>query len=481
MLNTKYREILQTEQKVREIITRGAEHGVNFDHKKAEELIPELDALLSSIEAKVEPHLPERWIPKSRLKYPPKVKFKKDGTPSANAEKYFGDLLFESQGQWLIRGDAGPVSLKDWDEPLLTKEKMTLSNQQDIKQHLMQKYKWSPMYWNTKKDDNGRPKKTSPKFHEQGQICPNLVELAEQFPFIEDIVLWLSYRNRRNVIRSEKGTGWLNHPMQKQCHRLPADADTIGAATFRFTHKTVVNVPRIGSVFGEQMRSLFKADEGEVLVGWDAASLEDRMKAHYVYSLEGGREYAKKILDPNFDVHAENMQAWGLPRPKCKNGHYAMQYNCRPKKLAETLGVPQEDTDMYYDTWWDNNKPLKELNKRLKIQWEQNSKKYLRAIDGRLVPVDAEYMLSSRLFQSAGIIVMKYAMVIWDHWITSRGIPTVQVIHNHDEGQATCPREYAELVGELGVKSITKAGEYLGFNVALLGEYSIGTTWADTH
>lgn len=50
-----------------------------------------------------------------------------------------------------------------------------------------------------------------------------------------------------------------------------------------------------------------------------------------------------------------------------------------------------------------------------------------------------------------------------------------------DEIQWECSPDIADEIGELGVKSIRKAGEYLKLNVALDGEYLIGANWKETH
>jgi hypothetical protein len=475
------------ENAVRHIISEGAREGVVFDQELARDCIIELDGLLADLAGKVEPQLPPRQLPQSKLKMPPKQdkRFNKDGTPSANNKKYFGDALQDVGGVWTIVTDNRSVPLIDWspDEPFgRTDEPMMMSNQADIKDWLVGTHGWKPTLWNTKKGDDGRKVKTSPKFHEQGKLCTNLEGLGEVVPIINNIVLWLSYRNRRNVIQSEKGTGWLNHPRLQIDGKLPSDADTIGTATFRHTHRVVANVTRKTSVYGEKMRDLFTAPEGMVLVGWDAAQLEDRCKAHYCYTMPGGREYINKILDPDFDVHTENAVNWGIPREgKCKNGHYALQYNCQPPKLAETLAIDLQTAQDYWDDWWDRNAPLRELSGKVDIISAKYNGEFLPAIDGRLVPTRYKHSRVNALLQSAGAIAMKYAMVWWWIQIRDKGIPAKQVIHYHDEAVAACSPDVAEEVGELGVQSIKKAGEMLNFRVPLLSDYHVGKTWKDIH
>ena len=488
-LGVKLKEPLKCEQAVRHIQTLGVIEGVPFNAELAKECIIELDEFMKELADVVEPQLPSKQLCASKIKYPPKQKFKKDGNPTAKTSEYFGNALKQVEEQearedtWIIKDGEELIKLKDWPADRAFGDytaPMTMADQAEIKQWLMEEHGWRPTLWNTVEKD-GKKVKTSPKFHQQGNICENLLELGDVVPVVEDIIKWLSYRNRRNVICSNNGTGWLHHPRLAIDGRLPADADTMGTGTFRYSHKVVANIPRPSSLYGEKMRSLFIADEGDVLVGWDAAQLEDRCKGHYCFDYPGGGDYANKLIDPNYSAHDQNVAIWGQPKPKCKNGHFALQYGCRPPKLAETLGVSLDIAEDWWNDWWDRNFPLKCFVERIEEVWASYDQKWLPAIDGRLVPTRKQHALANTLFQSAGVIAMKYAMVYWWVWVRELGIPAVQIIHYHDEAVAITSPEYADKVAELGVKSILKAGEKLGFRVPLTAEAKIGHSWCDIH
>jgi len=477
---------LKCEQAVRHIISEGVVEGVPFNKELAEGCIIELDGLLKDLAEEVEPQLPARVLPENQRKYPPAKtnRFKKDGNPRVAAEKYFGEALFKADDSWCVKDGNGCVALSEWPEDKLFgdfTEPMSMSNQADIKSWLIEEYKWKPTLWNTKKEADGSKTRTSPKFHQNGKLCENLERIGEAVPIVNCITKWLSYRNRRNVIRSENGTGWLNHPRLAVDGRLPGDADTIGTGTFRFTHRVIANVPRPSSLYGEKMRQLHCAAEGEVLVGWDASQLEDRCKAHYCAILPGGEEYITRLLDPEFDVHEENAKEWGMERGATKNGHYALQYNCREAKLAEVLGVDLDTATEYYNSWWERNHTLQLLGENVERLWCAYNQELLPAIDGRFVPTRMKHSLVNTLLQSCGVIAMKYAMVLWYNQVRIQGIPAQQIIHYHDEAVAMCPPQYAEQVGELGVQSIKKAGEMLNFRVPLLSEFKVGDSWRDIH
>jgi hypothetical protein len=60
------------------------------------------------------------------------------------------------------------------------------------------------------------------------------------------------------------------------------------------------------------------------------------------------------------------------------------------------------------------------------------------------------------------------------HWV-------YRVVFMHDEKVWDCPPDIADEIGQLGVKSIVKAGEYLKLRVPLDAEYKIGKSWATVH
>ena len=496
-----------------------------FDRKTAEAHLVELDRRMTEIEKLIEPQLPPRNIPKSRLKFPPKKQFNKDGTPSKLATKYFGSLYQHISGDWYFTPTDDPsdrVFLPHY-EPLVTHEPMRLANTADIKEWLVEQG-WKPIYWNYKKDskgkyvrENGRLIKTTPKFTDlQRNLCPNLERLNGDL--VRPIVDWLSYRNRRNVILSENGTGWISS--LRDDNRIPTGADTLGTNTARFTHKGVANVPRVRSIFGREMRELFTTDLSKYFfIGWDASGLEARIEGHYTYRYDGG-EYARELLDG--DIHSRNSELFGCSRDIAKNGKYALSYGAQPPKLADTIGVSKQRGQELFDAFWERNWSLRDLRDNLTKFWKSvGQRKWILGLDGRKIVTRSEHSLINTLFQSAGIICMKEAMILADRWITEGGYDAYGLIRYHDEEAWEVSRSLVQfkshrseeegkkwvkdmrnefnqiwgspqnlgkgwftaycIVGELGIKSIEQAGKNFNLNVPLTGEYKVGRSWADVH
>ena len=509
-----WRRSYRIEREVAEIIYRQEQHGVLFDSSLAADLVDELVVKMQEIEAYILPLLPHKEIPESRLHYPPKLKFKKSGEPSALAVKYFSHRLYNNKGIWLVQHpDGGSYPLATATEPLHTYEAMKLSDGGVMKQWIVKQYGWQPTIWNTVKDkETGKSRRTTPKFTDMYKnICPNLDRIQKDIPFVGKLVLWLSYRNRRNVIRSENGTGWLNHSRLAIDGRLPSSADTIGTNTGRFTHRVIANVPRCTSIYGREMRSLFTVPEGKVLVGWDASALEARVEGHYTWRYDNG-SYASILLDG--DIHQANADVFECDRETSKATKYAITYGCQPEKLAQTLHCTLDRAKGIYRAFWETSTSLGRLKRDVTAYWKEHG--HLIGLDGRKVMVRSEHSLVNALFQSAGAIAMKVAMIWWDEQVRKERLNAHQIIHYHDEVQVEEDKNDVEFMifnseieandwnpstklwsnvgkkddyyyraysraGELGVLSIREAGKQLGLRVPLDATYAIGTNWSHTH
>jgi hypothetical protein len=104
---------------------------------------------------------------------------------------------------------------------------------------------------------------------------------------------------------------------------------------------------------------------------------------------------------------------------------------------------------LVYNGFWEAAFPLKDLKEALKRYWETvGVKKFILGIDGRKVPTRSAHAILNSLFQSAGVICAKRAMVIHDKLLRERGLLVdffkddwknksfcQQMIAYHDESQ----------------------------------------------
>ena len=485
---------IKVEHEVRALVSEQAERGFSFNKRKAEGLRICLAEEMKRIERTLEPDLSWVDIPKSSLDHPPKKQFLKDGTPSkaiiAYCERYRYAIDKGKHGYTALHGVDTRILKLPLTEPLVTKQKLTLNKLPLLKEWLLDRG-WEPTSWNTKKvtvEGRTHYEKTSPRLYNKftKEPCPNLLRVTTIDAGL--VARWLMLRSRKNVILSDKGTGWL--ASLRDDGTLRSDADTLGANTARFTHKGIANIPRVTSPFGEVMRELFIPRKGLKMTGWDASGLEARMEAHYIYDLDpiGALNIIEGSSEKGTDIHTRNMEALNLvSRDEAKTFKYMILYGAKPSRIASQFNVSIATAKKWYDDFFSANWALKAYIDSLEKEWIVNDKKYILGLDGRPIFTRSQHSLLNAKFQSAGAVVMKHAMLIAEKLIGELKeqyfdlYSANALIRYHDEEQWEVFESIADEVGRLGVKSIVLAGKYLKLNVPLDGEYKVGDNWAETH
>lgn len=318
---------------------------------------------------------------------------------------------------------------------------------------------------------------TNPSFTvgQDKEICPKLEALAagdSSLRCITDITEYLTYRHRRNSILGggvtfedfendedeQTSKGYLANI--REDGRIPTPAGTCDAATSRFRHRIVVNVPRSSSLYGKKMRALFKADSNVAYqLGYDFASLEARIEGHFCWEHERNpdKPYCKSLIQEKpLDVHtmmakriSEIIQR-DFARSTAKNVKYGCTYGASAAKVAKTIGANLGVGKQVFDAFWEAAEPLAKLKAALKKQWETEfSKKRIIGIDGRLIPTRSAHAILNSLFQGGGVICAKKTMVYHDRLAREEGMVVdfftdsledfddwwQQMIAMHDEAQ----------------------------------------------
>jgi DNA polymerase-1 len=222
----------------------------------------------------------------------------------------------------------------------------------------------------------------------------------------------------------------------------------------------MAQVPSSSSPWGKECRDCWTVDDGKVLIGADAASLELRMLAHYMKD----EQYAKEIVEG--DIHTKNQTAAGLQtRAQAKTFIYALLYGAGPAKIGKIVGGSAKEGHELISNFLRNTPALKRLREKVESLSEKGT---LPGLDGRQLQVRSAHAALNTL-------------VILDSKLR-KFAPSAQFVANvHDEWQIECNEVDADLVGDLAVSSIKEAGIELGLRCPLDGEYKKGKTWASTH
>jgi len=272
---------------------------------------------------------------------------------------------------------------------------------------------------------------------------------------------------------AEGKQAWLTLALEGRIH---GEVVTNGAVSGRCTHRNpnVAQVPAGRAPFGKECRECFEAPEGKVLVGADAAGLELRCLAHYLFQWDKGA-YAKTIVEG--DIHTANQKAAGLEtRDQAKTFIYAFLYGAGDAKIGSIVGGSSREGKKLKADFMRRIPAIGKLNTI--VQQHVTKSNTLKGIDGRILPCRSPHSALNLLLQSAGAVLMKQALVTFSRM----AIHPYELHGNvHDEVQFSCSPEHANELGEAFIKSLKKAGNILNFNCPVDGEFKIGNNWAETH
>tara|TARA_R110000737_G_scaffold345785_1_gene374734 strand:- start:168 stop:1151 length:984 start_codon:yes stop_codon:yes gene_type:complete len=327
--------------------------------------------------------------------------------------------------------------------------------------------------------------------------------------------------------------------MLREDGRIPTEADTLGAGSGRMKHRGIVNVPRVESLFGHQMRSLFKVASNCLKIGSDMASLEARGEGHYCYPYDiEGKPYCKSLTlsQPN-DVHSVTARGVSevlgreFARGPAKSVKYGLTFGAMAAKISKMLGVDLKTGEGIVEAFWSAAEPLAKLKAAVEKWWEvKGNKKFITGLDGRKVPTRYKHALLNSLFQSFGAITTKTMAVFHDQLLTEEGLQIdffkddwknmefnqlMIIMHdevaleesksrftfkkfNSEEDALTFSKNddriwsepikrggYIYLAytraGELISKAVEMTNNHYNLKVPLEMGYAVGISWADTH
>lgn len=262
------------EHDVQRLQTKAEIHGVAFDYEAAMKLSMAIGSEMDDIKSKVEPALGYSY---EDIEH----KLKKDGELSHHAirlltrlDEDFPDIPIE-------------VSKTECTSVIRVPAKITLDTKKELISKLLD-VGWKPTMFT---------EKGTPQISVKGEVCENLLNLSDEYSIVGRYFI---LKHRKSLV-----DGFFKYV--RKDGKIPSEANTLGAVTGRYTHRKIVNLPAVRSIYGMEIRSLFGVPEGRVQVGCDLSGIEARMLAHYM----NDPEYTNEIL--NGDIHTKNQEAAGLP------------------------------------------------------------------------------------------------------------------------------------------------------------------------
>lgn len=320
------------------------------------------------------------------------------------------------------------------------------------------------------KDESGKWIRTSPKLPKEDW---ELDALVKQIPEAELIAKRGKRKHRLGVLK-----GYLKNT--RADGRIPMYINPCGCGTSRVTHRVTCNVPRIESYMGRELKSVFVAEPGKVLVGCDMSGQEACMIAH----LLGDQEFINFIVKNEFKYHKffqPILKDYISDYNKVKSFNFAFLYGAQDEKLGSLCDLkPGNNKQVGAEVRKVMMKHVPGLQEATTMLEEQFSKyQAIKLIDGSWIPCRKRSALINTFCQGSGACVSKVWTCKYRLDITKQGIDSKHIIFYHDSNTDETSSECARAVARIMVNGCIWAGEYLNCKIPLSGEASVGNSWAE--
>ena len=264
--------------------------------------------------------------------------------------------------------------------------------------------------------------------------------------------------------------------------RIHGQIDTCGTGTGRCSHKNpnLGNIPRVGDL-GKRVRALFKAPEGYELVGSDAKGLELRMLGHYLARYDAGA-YAKVVTTG--DPHTFHQTMAGLEtRDQAKTFIYGFIYGAGDGKIGQIVGRGPTAGRTLRNRFLRQFPALNQLKQA--VGAKATVHRSIRGLDGRYLHIRSEHAALNTLLQSAGAIVTKMWMILFNREIRRLGYYQSGEIRQcgyiHDEAVLVTKGKGTDAALHLAKRTLVEAGEHFGLRIKTEADAHKGKTWGEIH
>lgn len=271
----------------------------------------------------------------------------------------------------------------------------------------------------------------------------------------------------------------------------------IGAWTHRMAHQNpnCANIPTGARLYGDEMRSLWRAPSNRLLVGVDAEGIQLRVFAHYIDDKEFTNALVCGRKEDKSDPHSLNARVLGgicKGRQVAKRFIYALLLGAGIGKLSEILDASRSDTERALARLLERYKGFATLKSTVLPQ--DGKRGYFIGLDGRKVPIPGEsassktHLAMSGYLQNGEAIIMKRACLLW-HSMLQDEFKIVNFVHDEWQTEVANDVNLAMRVAKIQADSLRIVGEELQLKCPLAGSYwnddhkdwTIGKNWSVTH
>lgn len=264
--------------------------------------------------------------------------------------------------------------------------------------------------------------------------------------------------------------------------RIYPEFKQIGAITGRMSsvNPNVQNIPR-------EMRSLFKAEEGNLFVIADFSQIELRIAAEYVddslmiEAFSQGKDLhrytASLVLGKNENEITKE------ERQLAKAINFGLIYGISARGLAEYakvgygVEISQEEAEVFRKRFFKNFKAFKIWHDSVKKELKENKEVKDATLMGRKFSATTFNDAVNYPIQGTGADLLKLAVLLFDAEVNKRSLKAKVVNLVHDEIIVECPEKEAQKVKTLLEKAMKQAGKIVLKKVPIEVEATINERW----
>ena len=264
-------------------------------------------------------------------------------------------------------------------------------------------------------------------------------------------------------------------------NRVYPEFKQIGAVTGRMAsmNPNVQNIPR-------NLRSIFKAEEGNVFVIADFSQIELRIASEYVgeekmlHAFRQGKDlhrYTASIFlgKPEEDITKEERQL-------AKAVNFGLIYGISAKGLVEyakTYGIDLslESAQKIRDSFFEYYTSFKAWHERVKKELKDYKESRGHTLLGRPYVAHTFPDAVNYPIQGTGADLLKLSVLMFDAELRKEGLKAKVVNLVHDEILVECKEEYAEYIKELLKRAMLHAGRVILKQVPVEVEVFVNNRW----
>ena len=257
------------------------------------------------------------------------------------------------------------------------------------------------------------------------------------------------------------------------------------------TEPNLQNIP-VRKKLGAEIRKMFVAGPGMVLVDADYSQIELRLLAHI-----SGDEAMREAFLSGEDFHTVTAsRVFGVPiaevtplmRSRAKAVNFGIVYGISAFSLAQDIGVFPNEAKAYMDAYLDKYHGVRDYMKHIVAKAKEDG--YVATLFGRRrwLPELKSSNFNVRSFgervalnmpvQGTAADVIKLAMVNVHRRLREEKLQARLILQVHDELIVECPEAEAETVQRLLAEEMENA---VHLSVPLTADAHIGHSWAEAH